>query len=93
MRIEARAPSFLYHQVRRLVGTLVAVGKGALRPADVAQLLRTRDGRLCPTMAPAHGLYLADVSYDDQATQPDDDAEQDGESSAHEAEHAAPPAQ
>ena len=76
--IEAQAPSFLYHQVRRLVGTLVGVGMGRLRPADVAALLAARDGAACPAMAPAHALYLADVQYDAQATAPpenDDDLE------------------
>ena len=78
--IEARAPSFLYHQVRRLVGTLVAVGTGRLGPADVAALLAARDGTACPTMAPAHGLYLGDVEYDAEAmrapSQDDDDDEE-----------------
>ena len=76
--IEAQAPSFLYHQVRRLVGTLVAVGVGRLRPADVAELLAARDGAACPTMAPAHALYLGDVQYDAAATaapEGDDDDE------------------
>lgn len=73
--IEATAPSFLYHQVRRLVGALVRVGTGRLRPADVAALLEARDGAACPAMAPAHGLTLADVAYSLEATaEPGDDA-------------------
>jgi tRNA pseudouridine38-40 synthase len=72
--IEATAPSFLYHQVRRLVGALVRVGTGRLRPADVAALLEARDGAACPAMAPAHGLTLADVAYSTEATaEPGDD--------------------
>ena len=59
------------------MGTLVAVGTGRLSPADVAALLAARDGTACPTMAPAHALYLGDVEYDAEAlrapSQDDDD--------------------
>jgi tRNA pseudouridine38-40 synthase len=62
--ITARAPSFLYHQVRLMVGTLVAVGVGDMTPADVKELLEKKDVSQAPTMAPACGLYLARVHYD-----------------------------
>jgi tRNA pseudouridine38-40 synthase len=62
--ITARAPSFLYHQVRLMVGTLVAVGVGDMTPADVKALLEKKDVSQAPTMAPACGLYLARVHYD-----------------------------
>jgi tRNA pseudouridine(38-40) synthase len=62
--ITARAPSFLYHQVRLMVGTLVAVGVGDMTPADVKALLDKKDVKQAPTMAPACGLYLARVHYD-----------------------------
>ena len=35
----AHAPAFLYHQVRLMVATLVAVGKGELEPEDATRLL------------------------------------------------------
>jgi tRNA pseudouridine38-40 synthase len=62
--ITARAPSFLYHQVRLMVGTLVAVGVGDMTPADVKALLDKKDVKQAPTMAPACGLYLTRVHYD-----------------------------
>ena len=62
--ITARAPSFLYHQVRLMVGTLVAVGAGDMTPADVEALLAKKDVASAPPMAPARGLYLARVHYD-----------------------------
>jgi tRNA pseudouridine38-40 synthase len=63
--ITARAPSFLYHQVRLMVGTLRAVGAGELSPDDVTDLLEgTTDASRAPPMAPAHGLYLERVHYD-----------------------------
>ncbi|KAG6543070.1 hypothetical protein Mapa_015566 [Marchantia paleacea] len=62
--ITARARSFLYHQVRLLVGTLKAVGCGLLTTDDVRSILKARSIKETPAMAPAFGLYLADVKYD-----------------------------
>ncbi|CAI7887816.1 unnamed protein product [Closterium sp. NIES-53] len=61
--VRARAPSFLYHQVRLLVGLLKAVGAGAMQPDTVKSILDARDIRGVPPMAPACGLYLASVAY------------------------------
>lgn len=63
VRAVAEADAFCHHQVRALVGALVAVGAGR-RPADwPAQVLasRRRDGAVL--VAPAHGLTLERVSY------------------------------
>ena len=64
LRVVAHAPAFLYHQVRLMVATLVAVGKGELEPEDVTRLLEGRDSTAVPAMAPAHGLCLTRVHYD-----------------------------
>jgi tRNA pseudouridine38-40 synthase len=61
---EFRANAFLHQMVRSVVGTLVAVGEGRIEPADVADILASRDrswvgGRL----APASGLTLERVVY------------------------------
>ena len=61
--IGVKAPSFLYHQVRLLVGTLKAVGAGDLSVDDVRALLEAKNVLKAPPMAPACGLYLADVAY------------------------------
>jgi tRNA pseudouridine38-40 synthase len=63
IRIEARARSFLHHQVRNMVGTLKLVGEGKWRPADVARALEARDRRAGGPTAPAEGLYLVRVVY------------------------------
>ena len=57
--------SFLYRQVRNMVGCLVAVGRGKLEPSNVRHILEQRDRRLSPEMAPAHGLFLVDVQHGD----------------------------
>ena len=61
--IRAWARSFLHHQVRAIVGTLVEVGEGRRTPTDVAAALAARDRSLGGPTAPAWGLYLEAVIY------------------------------
>ena len=63
LAIRVRAKSFLQNQVRYLVATLLQAGQGQITADGVAQLLAARDNRRAPTLAPAHGLYLARVEY------------------------------
>ncbi|XP_074275047.1 uncharacterized protein LOC141599060 [Silene latifolia] len=62
--VKARARSFLYHQVRLLVGVLKCVGTGHLTVADVERILNAKDVAAARPMAPACGLYLGHVKYD-----------------------------
>lgn len=62
--VTARARSFLYHQVRLMVGLLKSVGIGDLTTADVERILDAKAVTAAPPMAPASGLYLANVKYD-----------------------------
>ena len=57
------ADGFLYRMARNIVGTLVAVGRGAIPPAALGDLMRAGQRRLSGPTAPAHGLFLAHVSY------------------------------
>ena len=61
--IRARARSFLHHQVRAMVGTLVEVGEGRRAPADVGAALAACDRSRSGPTAPACGLYLEAVIY------------------------------
>ena len=65
IHIEARARSFLHHQVRNMVGTLKLVGLGRWRPEDVSRALAARDRRAGGPTAPAEGLVLVAVKYPD----------------------------
>lgn len=62
--VTARARSFLYHQVRLLVGALKSVGTGDITPDYVKQILEAKNISAAPPMAPACGLYLGHVKYD-----------------------------
>lgn len=61
--IEAQAQSFLHHQVRNMVGTLVKVGHGNFTPEDVRAILAAKDRTKAGPTAPADGLYLMRVDY------------------------------
>lgn len=59
--VEAR--SFIYHQVRNMVGTLKEVGNERLKPEDVKTILEACDRTKAGISAPACGLYLNKVMY------------------------------
>ena len=72
IRIEALGPElrltfsgdgFLYHMVRILTGTLLAVGRGELKPEDMADILASRDRTRAGETVPACGLCLTEVRY------------------------------
>lgn len=54
---------FLQNMVRILVGTLLEVGKGALKPEDMPKILGARDRRMAGPTAPPCGLCLMEVDY------------------------------
>ncbi|NWR85202.1 PUSL1 protein, partial [Furnarius figulus] len=63
--VKVRGRSFVYRQVRRMVGALVAVGQGKLAPHHIKELLEVKDPLAFPpnAMAPASGLFLKCVEY------------------------------
>ncbi len=54
---------FLYHMVRCLVGTVVAIGIGRKKAADMPLILESRNRKMAGMTAPAQGLYLKEVFY------------------------------
>lgn len=64
--VQVTAKSFLYRQVRRIVGTLISVGYGKHNKKDVYELITIPGTHIWPTsihIAPACGLYLCEVLY------------------------------
>lgn len=54
---------FLFHMVRILTGTLVAIGEGKMEPTQVLKILETKDRILAGPTFPAKGLTLQSVEY------------------------------
>lgn len=63
MAFEVAAEGFLKHMVRNMVGTLIEVGKGRLRPEEVQRILESGDRREAGPNIPARGLFLWKVDY------------------------------
>jgi tRNA pseudouridine38-40 synthase len=63
IRIMASARSFLQHQVRSMVGSLVHVGEGKWSADDLSYALAARNRAACGQVAPPEALYLVRVEY------------------------------
>ncbi|MGQ3673344.1 tRNA pseudouridine(38-40) synthase TruA [Xanthobacter sp. TB0136] len=63
IRIVTSARSFLHHQVRSMVGSLMRVGEGRWSADDLEAALKAADRARCGPMAPSCGLYLTQVDY------------------------------
>lgn len=62
--IEVAGDGFLYNMVRIITGTLVEVGLGKKKPEDLAAIIDSKDRRKAGHTAPAEGLYLVEVYYE-----------------------------
>ncbi len=60
-----RGDGFLYNMVRIMAGTLLRVYETGGETREVAEILNSRDRSHAGFTAPAHGLYLSKVYYDD----------------------------
>jgi tRNA pseudouridine38-40 synthase len=60
-----RGKSFLRYMVRKIVGTLIEVGKGRLAPSDISKLFELRDRSRSGPTVPPEGLYLVSLEYPD----------------------------
>jgi tRNA pseudouridine38-40 synthase len=60
-----RGRSFLRFMVRKIVGTLLEVGRGKLAPAVIPRLFELRDRSRSGPTVPPQGLYLVSVEYPD----------------------------
>ncbi len=58
------ANGFLYHMVRILTGTLIAVAEGKIEPEEIEKITLSGDRRLAGITAPPQGLFLNRVVYE-----------------------------
>jgi len=65
--IRIQGSHFLWKMVRRVVGVLVGIGRGALAVADVPQLLHSTSSLPAQLTAPPSGLFLERVFYEGEA--------------------------
>jgi tRNA pseudouridine38-40 synthase len=63
LQFEIRATAFCWQMVRSIVGTLVDVGVGKIRPGEILAILRAGDRNVAGRVAPPHGLCLREVGY------------------------------
>jgi tRNA pseudouridine38-40 synthase len=64
--IGVEGSGFLWNMVRIMVGTLVEVGLGQYRPAQISDMLSARDRQAAGSTAPPHGLFLQWIKMHEQ---------------------------
>lgn len=70
LQIRIRANGFLRKMVRFLVGTMLEIGAGKRPVEDLIRALESQDRSCVGVPAPARGLFLEKVFYDDHAQSP-----------------------
>ncbi|MGV3278933.1 tRNA pseudouridine(38-40) synthase TruA [Rickettsiales bacterium LUAb2] len=63
INIRIKAPSFLYHQVRNIVGTLILVGLDKWHKQDLQSALAAKNPKYRGAQAEPQGLYLIKIVY------------------------------
>ncbi|MGM9973061.1 MAG: tRNA pseudouridine(38-40) synthase TruA [Clostridiaceae bacterium] len=63
IKIYASADGFLYNMVRIIVGTLLEVGRGKIKPDTIKEIIESKDRTRAGICVPAQGLSLEKVFY------------------------------
>lgn len=63
IEIEFEGSGFLYNMVRIMTGTLISVGRGAIEPIEIYDIVKSKDRGRAAATAPAKGLCLLNVKY------------------------------
>lgn len=62
--LDIHGNGFLYNMVRIIMGTLVEIGMGKIHYGEIPRIIRARDRNMAGITAPAQGLYLEKVYYE-----------------------------
>ncbi len=63
--IRVTGNGFLYNMVRIIAGTLIRVGNGDILPEEIEQILDKKDRSAAGPTAPAHGLTMIGIEYEE----------------------------
>lgn len=64
--ISVTGNGFLYNMVRIIAGTLIEIGRGAYPPERITEMLKGCDRNLAGPTAPAEGLTLIKIEYEEE---------------------------
>ena len=64
LKFTISADRFLRNMVRAIVGTMVEVGSGKIKPNDLRKIIEDQFRNSAGVSAPAQGLFLVDVGYE-----------------------------
>lgn len=59
------ADGFLYNMVRAMIGTIIYASEGKLDPLEIPSILKSKDRTLAGPTAPAGGLYMTKLWYEE----------------------------
>ena len=57
LKFTISADRFLRNMVRAIVGTMVEIGSGKLKPTDLRKVIEAKNRNAAGTSAPAHALF------------------------------------
>ena len=63
IKMLVKGDGFLYNMIRIMVGTLLTVNEGRMKPEYIDEILKSRNRTLAGRTAQAHGLYLNRIYY------------------------------
>ncbi|WP_054957759.1 tRNA pseudouridine(38-40) synthase TruA [Paenibacillus dakarensis] len=63
IQLRVSGNGFLYNMVRKIVGTLIDVGLGDIRPEDIPAIINSKERSQTGGMADASGLYLEKIHF------------------------------
>ncbi|MBI5778884.1 MAG: tRNA pseudouridine(38-40) synthase TruA [Planctomycetes bacterium] len=61
--VDIKGNGFLYNMVRTIVGTLLLVAQGKIKPESIREILNSQERKKAGPTAPAKGLCLIKVNY------------------------------